>query len=108
MTWIEVARVIACALVVLAAGRFCFLYHRRTGGKWRSNPYGVHMMVFSGAFVGYFAYAIVSLLFLPPEWRPLPGAILILSIAGLFVWRTRLLDVAQREPVKPEESHEEG
>lgn len=105
MTWVEWARVAACALVVLSAGRFCYRYHKKTSGKWRTNPYGKHMMTFSGAFVGYFLYAIVSLLLLPAEWRPYVGTVLILSLAAMFEWRTRLVDEAQRERV-PAESEE--
>lgn len=99
MTWIEWVRIAACALVVLSAGRFCWRYNKKSGGKWRTTPYGKHMMIFSGAFVGYFLYAIVSLLVLPAEWRPYVGSVLILSLAVMFEWRTRLVDVAQRERV---------
>lgn len=108
MSWIEVVRVLAFALVALSAFAFCVSYHRSTGGHWRDTPYGVHMMVFSGAFVGYFVYAILSLLVLPAGWRPYSGTILALTLAGLFIWRTSLLRIAQREPIKPEESHEES
>lgn len=100
MSWIEWCRVGAALLVLLAALRFCVLYHRKTKGDWRNNPYGVHMMVFSGAFVLYFAYAILSLLVLPESWRPYSGTVLFLSLAGLFWWRARLLRAAQREKVQ--------
>lgn len=106
MTWIEWARVVACALVIVAAGRFCIRYHRKTKGHWRDTPYGVHMMLFTGAFVLYFGYAVLSLLLLPAEWRPYTGTVIILSLAGLFVWRDRLLDEAQRERVHAETEEE--
>jgi hypothetical protein len=102
VSWIEVARVIAFALVALSAFAFCLSYNKWTGGRWRATPYGVHMMVFSGAFVVYFVYAILSLLVLPAEWRPYSGTVLALSLAGLFWWRTSLLRTAQRERVTAE------
>lgn len=99
MTWIEWCRVGAAVLVLLSALRFCILYNKKTGGTWRNSVFGVHMMVFSGAFVVYFGYAILSLLVLPESWRPYSGTVLFLSLAWLFAWRTRILNHAQREKV---------
>lgn len=107
MSWIELVRVLAFALVALSAFAFCVSYHRSTGGHWRDTPYGVHMMVFSGAFVVYFLYAILSLLVLPADWRPYSGTILALTLAGLFMWRTSLLRIAQRERVIAESEENE-
>lgn len=109
MTWIEWARVFAFASVAVAAGWFCVRYHQRTGGYWRNNPDGTrnlqgrHMMTFSAAFVGYFTYAVLSLLVLPEDWRPYSSTVLTLTLAWMFTRRTRLLRRVQREPVETEE-----
>lgn len=100
MNWIEWCRVGAALLVLLAALRFCYLYDKKTKGDWRNNPFGVHMMTFSGSFVGYMVYAILTLVIVPDWLRPYFGTVILLSLAALFCWRTRLLQHAQREPIK--------
>jgi hypothetical protein len=102
MTWIEIVRAVGFGMVALSALRFCVSYHRLTRGTWRGNPYGVHMMLFSGAFVAYGAYVAVSLLFGAGDWRVFAGAGIAWSLAGLFWWRTSLLRTAQRERVTAE------
>jgi amino acid transporter len=100
MADVSVIDIVSLAFVVLAfiaASVFMLRYQMRTRGHWRDTPYGVHLMVFSGACVAIFVYTMLSTTGVVPEFlRPWFRSVIFLSMAFLFGWRTVLLRDAQR------------
>ncbi len=97
-------RLLGSGLIVvstLLALEWVIAYHRLTGGQWRHNEMGRHLMAFEGALAAVLTLSSIRIVtdlfgYPDPAWFQALRLIVFVSIPVVFVWRRWLLAKAQQ------------
>lgn len=97
--------VIFAALAAAGAGVFLVRYPVRTGGTWRHHPWGVHVMLFTGALLLLELQPLLYRLIGDWPFREPMLALLMLALACAH-WHRVLLNERDMQP-RPRRRHRE-
>lgn len=75
---------------------FVLRYHLLTGGDWRHNPAGRHLMAFTANLGVLLGLIVVNRLSGDYPGRVIVTMVLFAALVGQIVWRLVLLERAQR------------